>query len=437
MSVKLNMPQFGQPPLAPPVSQPNLQAPMPQMPGGKFMDPMNQFFMTAGAGMMGQGYSPTPTNAFTGMQNAFGAGQNAYQNALILQNEEKDRALAEQERQAKIKLEAQKKAQLEQMLKGVPPQQAAMLRMMEPQKAIETLWSMSQPKETDNFAGSSYMDDAMIALRMPTDRPLTPEEAAAVAKKAEALRLLENPPPPNPYADPFVAASANRGATFMENVDKGAQGAVAKMGTLHTMQKLNETIESGSPLAPMYTQLQALAQDFAGLDISVDDPASAKEAYDALAIEMVRKEREYGPKDARFTDADMRLYLTSLGTMENTPAGRKLILAVVMGREQEKLEKQRYMENQEAMYLSQGASEGEAMKKAISDTKKWARDRAENPTGVFIDKKTGELTPLGLQLQKATGKPIQAGGSSGEAPETKVVNGVTYRKGPDGLYYAE
>jgi uncharacterized phage protein gp47/JayE len=158
----------------------------------------------------------------------------------------------------------------------------------------------------------------------------------------------------------------------------------------------------------------------------------------------MRQERKHGPRDARFTDKDAEFYIKSVSSMGNTPQARKLILEVVMGREQTKLDRQMFMTNKEQEYLAQGASAGEAMRRATADTKTFDRSRAQDKRGLFIDKDTGELTPLGAEMQAATGQ-VPGGGqpTTSQAPPaqgaTGQVNmqGQTFpvRMGPNGPEY--
>jgi hypothetical protein len=165
------------------------------------------------------------------------------------------------------------------------------------------------------------------------------------------------------------------------------------------------------------------------MDVSINDPVAAKETYDALSVELMRQERKHGPRDARFTDKDAEFYIKSVSSMGNTPQARKLILEVVMGREQAKLDRQMFMVNKEQEYLAQGSSEGEAMRMATADTKAFDRSRAQDKQGMFIDEATGQLTPLGQEMQNTTG---QVPGQEAQVIRTGMKDGRRVRKLSDG-----
>jgi hypothetical protein len=379
----------------------------------KFMDPKNQFLMQMGAGLLGQPYTKAPQNAFTGMQTAFSQGTNAYQNALLLQQGQEDRQDIKDKELEEFNRQNMTRTKFQSSLKGLPLEtQRSLMAGFDIDKP--TAWKSAmalQHPTRPKLDTSNYMKDAAFALYgKPTSEIIDPDQQAAVAKRARELRLLENPPPADPFADPWISAAAARGTKFMDTVDVEAQGAIEKMSTLQVMQSLNETITSGSAGAPAYAQLQGLAKDFMGWDISINDPAAAKETYDALSVELMRQERKHGPRDARFTDKDAEFYIKSVSGMKNVPDARKLILEVVMGREQAKLDRQMFMVNKEQEYLAQGMKAGEAMQKATADTKAYDRNQAQNKQGLFINEATGQLTPLGAEMQRVTGQiPGQAG----------------------------
>ncbi len=398
----------------------------------KFSDPQNQFLLNTGLGMMGQPYTRAPQNAFSGMQKAFSQGTGAYNNAMIFQQQQDDREaqqmqLAQAERAKREQHEAFKRT-----VQGMPNASTLIqMHKVDPAKALETFYTQAntQPARVgdDVFAGDSDMDSAVLAMYPGRDpNSLNQAELTQAFQVAQNNKLQRAQANAGPGA--WETAAATRGMDYAGMVDKETAGAIEKMGTLRVMEQLNETIVSGSIAAPGYTKLQGLMKDFLDVDISIDDPSAAKEAYDALAVELMRQERKHGPRDARFTDKDAEFYITSVSSTKNTPAGRRLILGVVMSREQAKLDRQDFMNQKESEYLAQGMSSGQALQRATMDTKKYDLDKARNKKGIFVDETTGKLTSLGQRIAEATG---QVPGASGARPITGP-NGEQGRELPDG-----
>ncbi len=368
----------------------------------KFSDPQNQFLLNTGLGMMGQPYTRAPQNAFSGMQKAFSQGTSAYNNAMIFQQQQDDREaqqmqLAQAERAKKEQHEAFKR-----MVQGMPNAPTLIqMHKVDAAKALETFYSQRNPDPAE-IDTSNYINDASFAMFGKTPSQITdPQQREAVSARARELRLLENP---QTVPNPWDTASATRGMDYAKIVDTETAGAIEKMGTLRVMEQLNETILSGSIAAPGYTKLQGLMKDFLNVDISIDDPSAAKEAYDALAVELMRQERKHGPRDARFTDKDAEFYITSVSSTKNTPAGRRLILGVVMSREQAKLDRQDFMNQKEQEYLAKGMTSGQALQRATNDTKMYDLDKARDKKGMFVNEVTGQLTILGQRIAEATGQ---------------------------------
>ena len=69
------------------------------------------------------------------------------------------------------------------------------------------------------------------------------------------------------------------------------------------------------------------------------------------------------------------------------------------------------------------------MRNATSDTKAFDRERAQDKQGMFIDKATGQLTPLGAEMQRVTG---EVPGQETQVVRTGTKDGRRVRKLADG-----
>lgn len=382
-----------------------------------FMNPQNQFLMTAGAHLMGQPYSPVPQSTFSGLGNAFDQGMGAYQNALILQEKQRE---AEEKRQAMAAAQAAKEAraaQFQQAISNLPPDRKQALAnwyAVDEPGAVKALYDMYTPAEVDNKMGDSAMDSAILSLGLDTKprNQWTPADIQAVSTEADRIRKLNSPPPaaaPDPYGDALVGLDMK----YIEQMNTEAEGAAARLDKINVIKELNKIVDSGSIAAPAFARLQGVMSDF-GIPIAENSEVAAKEALLGLQTSLVLDERTYGPRDSRFTDADMKLYQEVQGGLSNTKEGREFITTMLEDRFKTQLTRQEEFDDKVAEYEDQGMPRSRAIQLAVADSRRAKRERAKSGDGQFV-KADGTLTELGQKLQSMATNVAGGRSSSGNA----------------------
>lgn len=374
-----------------------------------FMDPKNQFLMTAGANLMGQPYSPVPQSAFSGMGNAFSQGMGAYQNALILQEKQRE---AEEKRQAMAAAQAAKQAQAQQFqqaIAGLPPDRQQALQAFyaaDPQGAVKALYDLGMPAEVDNKMGDAAMDSAILSLgldRKPRGQ-WTQADVQAVSMEADRIRRLNSPAPaapPSPYTDVLVGIDKN----YINKLDEEATRSISQMEKLNALKSLNTLVTSGSAAAPTLSKIQGVLQEFGLAQIDPNNPQSAQEALASLNFALVQDMRENGARDSQFSTKDMELYQASFPGLSQTPEGRELMTAMLASMAEMPLNRQAEFDDMVESFQEEGMSREMAVQRAVTESRRARRAGAKSGDGLLV-RKDGSLTEWGqkvTELSKAAG----------------------------------
>lgn len=387
-----------------------------------FMNPLNQFLLGAGSGMMNQPYTTAPQSAMQGIGAGMQQGMTAFQNAMILQQQQAEAAAKRKEIEEAAAAKMKQQQAFEGLIAGMNPQQQQILSARftaDPKGTLESVQTLLMPpeKEFDETMGDAALDTA-IAEYLAQGGKVTdlqnPQVFEAVKKRSDQVRNLNSPPPAGPQGALIGAYGDVVSGRFKKVAEKADQSR-EMLGVYNQMRGLSGAIESGSVAQPFVTSMQGIAKDF-GIpvpDFQPGDTLAAKENFGALNFKLVQEQRKV-VRDSQFSSKDMEIYQKSYPSLSQTREGRELMIELQSLDLQKALDDEVWLDDKIAEYQSMGLDGGSAMERALTDLRKEQNARAKSGGGLFVDE-DGNPTEVGLRLANLSGKSVEelfGGGSS-------------------------